>query len=59
MKLLLVTGIFFMLCFVGFSQSIDELQKKKQDAENEIEYTTKLLNEVQKIKNYRLTASSC
>ncbi|HSH20435.1 MAG TPA: hypothetical protein VLA03_08270, partial [Draconibacterium sp.] len=48
MKLLLVTGIFFMLCLVGFSQSIDELQKKKQDAENEIEYTTKLLNEVQK-----------
>jgi septal ring factor EnvC (AmiA/AmiB activator) len=47
MKLLLVTGIFFMLCFVGFSQSIDELQKKKRDAENEIEYTTKLLNEVQ------------
>ena len=48
MKLLLVTGIFFMLCFIGFSQSIEELQKKKQDAENEIEYTTKLLNEVQK-----------
>lgn len=47
MKLLLVTGIFFVLCITGFSQSIDELQKKKQDAENEIEYTTKLLNEVQ------------
>lgn len=47
MKLLLVTGIFVVLCFTGFSQSIDELQKKKQDAENEIEYTTKLLNEVQ------------
>ena len=47
MKLLLVTGIFIMLCSIGFSQSIDELQKKKQDAENEIEYTTKLLNEVQ------------
>ena len=47
MKLLLVTGIFFVLCFTGFSQSIDELQKKKRDAENEIEYTTKLLNEVQ------------
>jgi murein hydrolase activator len=31
-----------------FSQSIDELQKKKQEAENEIKYTTKLLSEVQK-----------
>jgi len=48
MKILLVTGFFFLLCFVGFSQSIDELQKKKQKAEKEIEYTTKLLNEVQK-----------
>jgi len=47
MKLLLVTGFFIMLCFVGFSQSIEDLQKKKQDAENEIKYTTKLLNEVQ------------
>ena len=48
MRILLVTGFFVMLCFVGFSQSIDDLQKKKQDAENEIKYTTKLLDEVQK-----------
>lgn len=48
MKILLVTGFFLLLCFVGFSQSIDDLQKKKQKAEKEIEYTTKLLNEVQK-----------
>lgn len=48
MKILLVTGFFFLLCIVGFSQSIDDLQKKKQKAEKEIEYTTKLLNEVQK-----------
>ena len=48
MKLLLVTGIFLFQCLLGFSQSIDELQKKKLDAENEIKYTTKLLNEVQK-----------
>ncbi|GAB1451456.1 peptidoglycan DD-metalloendopeptidase family protein [Draconibacterium sp.] len=47
MKLLLVAGIFIFQCYLGFSQSIDELQKKKQDAENEIKYTTKLLNEVQ------------
>jgi septal ring factor EnvC (AmiA/AmiB activator) len=48
MRILLVTGIFIILCFIGFSQSIDDLQKKKQNAEKEIEYTTKLLNEVQK-----------
>lgn len=48
MRILLVTGFFVMFCFVGFSQSIDDLQKKKQDAENEIKYTTKLLDEVQK-----------
>jgi septal ring factor EnvC (AmiA/AmiB activator) len=48
MKILLVTGFFFLFCFIGFSQSIDDLQKKKQKAEKEIEYTTKLLNEVQK-----------
>lgn len=48
MKLLLVSGFFIFQCLLGFSQSIDELQKKKQDAENEIKYTTKLLNEVQK-----------
>jgi septal ring factor EnvC (AmiA/AmiB activator) len=47
MKLLLVTGIFIFHCLFVFSQSIDELQKRKQDAENEIKYTTKLLNEVQ------------
>jgi len=54
MKLLLVTGIFLLLCFIGFSQSIDELQKKKQDAENEIKYTTKLLNEVQQSQKLSL-----
>jgi len=48
MRILLVTGLFIILCFIGFSQSIDDLQKKKQEAENEIKYTTKLLNEVQK-----------
>ncbi len=48
MKLLLVTGICILLIFSGFSQSIDELQRKKQEAENEIKYTTRLLNEVQK-----------
>jgi septal ring factor EnvC (AmiA/AmiB activator) len=55
MRILLVTGFFIILCFIGFSQSIDELQKKKQEAENDIKYTTKLLNEVQ--KNQKLSLS--
>ena len=48
MRILLVTGLLIFQCFIGFSQSVDELQKKKQEAENEIKYTTKLLSEVQK-----------
>jgi septal ring factor EnvC (AmiA/AmiB activator) len=48
MRILLVTGFLIFQCFIGFSQSVDELQKKKQEAENEIKYTTKLLTEVQK-----------
>jgi septal ring factor EnvC (AmiA/AmiB activator) len=55
MRILLVTGFFIILCFIGFSQSVDELQKKKQDAENEIKYTTKLLNEVQKSQKLSLS----
>ncbi len=54
MRILLVTGFFFIFCFIGFSQSIDELQKKKRDAENDIKYTTKLLNEVQKSQKISL-----
>lgn len=48
MRILLVTGFVIFQCFIGFSQSVDELQKRKQEAENEIRYTSKLLSEVQK-----------
>ncbi len=48
MRVLLVTGLLIFQCFICFSQTIDELQKKKLEAENEIRYTTKLLTEVQK-----------
>lgn len=41
--------VFFILCSsLGFSQSIADLQKKKQNAAKEIEYTTRLLNDIQK-----------
>ncbi len=36
-----------MLASAGFSQSIADLQKKKQDAAKEIQTTTRLLNEIQ------------
>ena len=43
-------GTFFFLIFssICVAQSITDLQKKKNDAANEIELTTHLLNEVQK-----------
>lgn len=47
MKLWLFTTWFFLLASAGFSQSIADLQKKKQDAAREIQTTTRLLNEVQ------------
>ncbi len=48
MKVLLATVFFIILCSISFGQSISDLQKKKQDAANEIEYTTRLLREAQK-----------
>ncbi len=48
MRILLLTGLFVILSIHVFSQSVEELKKKKQDAENQIKYTSKLLNEVQK-----------
>jgi len=51
MRVLLITGLFFILSSSVFSQSIEELRKKKQEAENQIKYTSKLLNEVQKSQN--------
>ena len=55
MRSLLVTGVFIFLIFNGFSQSIEELRKKKSDAENEIKYTSKLLNDVQKVQKASLS----
>ncbi len=48
MKVFLATVFFIILCSISFGQSISDLQKKKQDAANEIEYTTRLLKEAQK-----------
>lgn len=48
MRLFLACGIIFLIQSACFAQSISDLQKKKQDAAKEIEYTTRLLNETQK-----------
>lgn len=48
MRILFVTFLFLILSSICFAQSIADLQKKKQDAAKEIEYTTRLLEEVQK-----------
>ncbi len=54
MRLLLVTGILLLIQSFCFAQSISDLQKKKLDAGQEIEYTTQLLNETQKSEKYSL-----
>ena len=48
MKFQVLTILFLVFQMLCFGQSIDELKKKKQAAAQEIEYTTKLLNEAQK-----------
>ena len=48
MKDLVITGVLLFLQYFCFAQNLSELQQKKQDAEKEIEYTTRLLNEAQK-----------
>ncbi len=48
MRIFVVTGIFLLIHSCVFAQSISDLQKKKQDAAKEIEYTTRLLNETQR-----------
>jgi septal ring factor EnvC (AmiA/AmiB activator) len=45
---LVFTSIFLIFQVVCFAQSLTELQQKKASAAKEIEYTTKLLNEVEK-----------
>ncbi len=48
MRILFIIVFFLILNLISKAQSISDLQKKKQDAANEIEYTTRLLKEVQK-----------
>lgn len=48
MRILYFTILFTILASIGFAQSISDLQKKKQDAAKEIEYTNGLLQQVQK-----------
>ena len=54
MRIFFATVIILLFHAVCSAQSVSELQKKKQDAEKEIEYTTRLLNETQKSENYSL-----
>jgi septal ring factor EnvC (AmiA/AmiB activator) len=48
MRILVITVIFLILGSGSFAQSVSDLQKKKQEAAKEIEYTTRLLKEAQK-----------
>lgn len=56
MKTLVVTCIvLFSIQSVGYAQSLSDLQKKKQEAAAEIEYTTRLLNEAEKSEKTSLS----
>ena len=48
MRELFITGIFLIISTCGFSQTVSELKQKKEKAAKDIEYTTSLLNEIQK-----------
>ena len=48
MRILFFILFFTILSSISFAQSIVDLQKKKQDAAKEIEYTSRLLKQVQK-----------
>lgn len=54
MRVLLIIGLFLILNSISFAQSVSDLQKKKQDAAKEIEYTTRLLKEARKNERYSL-----
>lgn len=54
MKIYVVAGIFFLIQSYAFAQSISDLQKKKQDAAEAIEYTTRLLNATQRNEHMSL-----
>ncbi len=55
MKYFVFTWIVFLIPLLGFTQSISELQKQKEDAAREIEYTSRLLQEAQKNEKSSLT----
>jgi septal ring factor EnvC (AmiA/AmiB activator) len=48
MRILIVFIFLLILNSIGFAQTVSDLQKKKQDAAKEIEYTARLLKEAQK-----------
>jgi len=54
MRIFFAAVILLSFQAVCSAQSVSELQKQKQDAAKEIEYTTRLLNETQKSENYSL-----
>ena len=48
MRIWLITGVLFLASFCGYSQAINDLKAQKENTIKEIEYTTRLLNDVEK-----------
>ncbi len=55
MRIWLVTGVLFLISLLGYSQSITDLRMKKENAVKEIEFTTRLLNDVEKNRRTSLS----
>ena len=54
MRIWLITGVLFLISLLGYSQSITDLRVKKENTIKEIEYTTRLLNDVEKSRKTSL-----
>ncbi len=54
MRIWLITGVLFLISILGYSQSVTDLKLKKENALKEIEYTTRLLDEVEKTRKTSL-----
>lgn len=55
MKILIATVLFLLFNLIGFAQSVSDLQKKKQAAAREIDYTTRLLKDTQRSERSSLS----
>ena len=54
MKIWFITGVLILFHFCSYSQSVNDLRTKRENTIKEIEYTSRLLNEVEKNRKLSL-----